>query len=727
MVNLEKLKTMILIEELEQGAQQQIYNALELDFLKTLAIMPDCHQGYTLPIGGVALLDGVISPEYVGYDIGCFVGSTKIPLPDGSEYTLKELYDKKIKNFPVYSMGMQSDHKIGIADGVKLTRKNAELVKIILDNDEEIICTPDHQFLNLDSKTYTEAIDLNFESSIFPFHRYLDRDGYEFLGVRGTTIAKPTAWVVAESGLIGDIPNFENGIQIHHIDKDKLNNFPFNLKFIDKIKHCSLHGKDRNYFATDDFKEKKKQTILERGYYFDPKYLKKKKTIAIKNIKEYMNNNSDHFKQVTLQNGIRGGKFFSNKNSDKQMIIKQKLGRIAKLLQKCIIDFGEINKENYETTRKSFYNYPLYNKAMSVINEIGYDSFEEFIEDNVFSNNHKIKSIIKLDYKEDVYCITVDGYHNFAISAGVFVHNCGMCCVVTDVPVSRYKEKRLKKTFDDIYKTIPVGVGVPRKKAYYGIEKFITASGDKDLQKKVQNKQFVQVGTLGAGNHFIEIGSNNDKMLTVTIHSGSRNPGHSIASYYMLKAKQEDKDLPDGFLHFNGDLGQAYLKDLNFGLQYALENRRLMMKGVLEILGFAPFIIDHCLRTMINENHNHAIVRDDGILHRKGATPAEKGTLGVIPGTMKSGVYITEGLGNEEYLSSASHGAGRVMSRTKAKKSIPLEKHLAAMKGIIAKVDKSTLDESHFAYKDLNVVVQQQDGIVIDIVDYVKPLINVKG
>jgi len=90
---------------------------------------------------GVALLDNVISPEYVGYDIGCFIGSTKIPLLDGNDYTLKELYDKNLKNFPVYSMNKKGEHRIGIADEVKLTRKNAELVKIILDNDEEIICT----------------------------------------------------------------------------------------------------------------------------------------------------------------------------------------------------------------------------------------------------------------------------------------------------------------------------------------------------------------------------------------------------------------------------------------------------------------------------------------------------------------------------------------------------------------------------------------------------------
>jgi len=307
---------------------------------------------------------------------------------------------------------------------------------------------------------------------------------------------------------------------------------------------------------------------------------------------------------------------------------------------------------------------------------------------------------------------------------------CGMCCITTEKKVKKLKPRRLHEIFDSIYELIPVGVGVPRKTPYDDIEHFISASGNKDLNKKVNQRQYIQVGTLGAGNHFIELGANQEGFLTVTIHSGSRNPGHSIAGHYMQLSKNEDKDLPNGFLHFDSDLGQAYAQDLSWALQFALDNRKLMMTEVLEILNFQPFEIRNYIRssnTFINENHNNATIRKDGILHRKGATPAEKDVLGVIPGTMKSGVYITKGLGNEEFLSSASHGAGRKMSRNQAKKTFVLDQHKSWMKGIIAKVEKSTLDECHGAYKDVTKVIKAQEGIVIEVVDYIKPLINIKG
>lgn len=302
---------------------------------------------------------------------------------------------------------------------------------------------------------------------------------------------------------------------------------------------------------------------------------------------------------------------------------------------------------------------------------------------------------------------------------------CGISNVVTDTPASMYHKKDKEEIFKKLYEIIPVGRTTRNTSLSY--DKFKSAYGDKELNDRVNDRLYIQLGTLGGGNHFIEIGENKEGNICITIHSGSRNPGHSVATFYMRAAKEFDKDLPNGFLHLDGELGQAYLQDLNFMLQYALDNRKLMMIDTLKILGFAPFIIEMCIKDMINENHNHAVVRYDGVLHRKGATPAEKDVLGVIPGTMKSGVYITKGLGNEEYLCSASHGAGRKFSRTKAKAKINLKDHEHWMKGIVAKVTKSTIDESHGAYKNLKNVIKAQEGIVIDVVDYIKPLINVKG
>jgi tRNA-splicing ligase RtcB len=303
-----------------------------------------------------------------------------------------------------------------------------------------------------------------------------------------------------------------------------------------------------------------------------------------------------------------------------------------------------------------------------------------------------------------------------------------MCYIVLPILAKDFfrTEKRKIKMFNKIETEIPMGVNISRNK---GIDynQFKSASGDKKLNKKVSGRLYIQLGTLGSGNHFIEIGENRLGFITLTIHSGSRNPGYSIASHYMKLAKQVDKDLPREFLHLNGEYGQQYLQDLNFALAYALRNREIMMKEVLEYFIPTPVERRKIMSTMVNENHNHAIVNGNEVLHRKGATPAEKGQLGVIPGSMGTGTYLTEGLGNEEFLVSSSHGAGRKMSRKKAKASITMDRFRETMKGIVARIDNTMLDEAPDAYKNIKTVIKAQDGIVIKEIDFSKPLIVIKG
>ena len=305
---------------------------------------------------------------------------------------------------------------------------------------------------------------------------------------------------------------------------------------------------------------------------------------------------------------------------------------------------------------------------------------------------------------------------------------CGMCFIATRILASKFfkNEKKKLKLFDEIYRRIPVGFNSRKQGRIY--RDFKNASGNQGLADKVHAKVYIQLGTLGGGNHFIEIGVNRKGYITVTIHSGSRNPGHSIASYYMNLSKHVDVHLPKGFLDLRSECGQQYLHDMNYALEYALENRTIMMREMLHLLGYNGHEIDSLINHhMVNENHNHAVVDGTEVLHRKGATPADKGQIGIIPGSMKTGVYVTEGLGNEEYLSSSSHGAGRKMGRKVAKKKIKLERFKEQMHGIVAKVEKSTLDEAPDAYKNLHTVIQNQEGIVIKTLDHADPLINVKG
>ena len=307
---------------------------------------------------------------------------------------------------------------------------------------------------------------------------------------------------------------------------------------------------------------------------------------------------------------------------------------------------------------------------------------------------------------------------------------CGMCCITTDIPYKEIlkNEKTNKKIFGKIYKMIPVGPN-SRESNFFSFPEFRSASGDKALNKKVKEKLIPQLGTLGGGNHFIELGCDSFGNFGVTIHSGSRNPGHSIAGYYMRQSKYEDKTLPRGFFHIGKRWGKMYLNDMNFALEYALENRKTMLYEILKVVGFSDHDINILLKDMINENHNHAVVQGDTnyVLHRKGATESLKGQLGVIPGNMRDGVYIVKGLGNDYYLNSSSHGAGRKGSRKWAKESISMDRFKKTMNGIVAKVHKDTLDESPDAYKNVDDVIKAQEGIVINVINHIKPIINVKG
>lgn len=306
---------------------------------------------------------------------------------------------------------------------------------------------------------------------------------------------------------------------------------------------------------------------------------------------------------------------------------------------------------------------------------------------------------------------------------------CGMCYIATRLPVSKKlnTHKKRLKLFNDIYNKTPVGFN-SRAQAHIYDNPFPCAAGSQELADKVNGRLYIQLGTLGGGNHFIEIGENQEGYITIAVHSGSRNPGHSVASYYMKLSKVVDVHLPKGFLDLRSECGQQYLTDMNHMLQYALDNRKMIMRDVLFLLGYLEteinILIDH---HMVNENHNHAVVQGPDVLHRKGATPAEEGRIGIIPGSMKAGIYVTEGLGNYHYLCSSSHGAGRKMGRKKAKEQIKLSRFKDQMNGVVAKVDKSTLDEAPDAYKDLDMVIKEQEGLTIKTIDFLKPLVNVKG
>jgi tRNA-splicing ligase RtcB len=285
--------------------------------------------------------------------------------------------------------------------------------------------------------------------------------------------------------------------------------------------------------------------------------------------------------------------------------------------------------------------------------------------------------------------------------------------------------------FEDIYMDIPVGFNHNKRPLgwanYY--KELKTGWLDKMFHEKGGMKQ---LGTLGSGNHFIEIGCDESDYVWIVIHSGSRNVGHSTATEYMKDAcfahtgKRKAREGNYGFKACTGR-GSQYITDMEFCLKFALLNRREMLKRVQVVIeryiptGFVEW------ETLINRTHNHAEITKAGtVIHRKGATHAEKGMFGIIPGNMRDGSFIVVGKGDPNSLCSSSHGAGRLFSRKRAKELITMEDFHASMEGITAKVSEGTKDESPFAYKDISTVMDLQRDLV-KVVHHIKPIINVKG
>lgn len=299
---------------------------------------------------------------------------------------------------------------------------------------------------------------------------------------------------------------------------------------------------------------------------------------------------------------------------------------------------------------------------------------------------------------------------------------CGMCAIKTTF--DRFDVlNNAEKIFDDVYKKIPTGFSHNQKETEWDYSSLKMTDAMKDIFNKNGLKQ---LGSLGSGNHFIEVGADESDAVWIIIHSGSRGIGHAVATRYMKLASPNGK-AAEGHYGFDdkSQNGIDYIKDLKFCLSFALQNRLEMISRMVCI------IKNYCVGdsidgSLINRNHNHAEFKDGLWIHRKGATHAENGMMGVIPGNMRDGSFIVCGKGNPGSLFSSSHGAGRVLGRKVAKQTLNMDDFSKSMDNIVAKVDESTLDESPFAYKDIFAVMDMQSDLV-EVIAHVSPILNIKG
>jgi len=246
------------------------------------------------------------------------------------------------------------------------------------------------------------------------------------------------------------------------------------------------------------------------------------------------------------------------------------------------------------------------------------------------------------------------------------------------------------------------------------------------------------LGTLGTGNHFIEVCLDEAGHVWLMLHSGSRGVGNRIGSHFIELAKEEmsrffihlpEKDLaylPEGTVHF-----QDYLHAVSWAQDYAATNRELMMRSAVEALQASGELPEFSLTDAAVNCHHNYVSREhhygkNVLVTRKGAVRAREGDLGIIPGSMGARSYIVRGKGNPESFHSCSHGAGRVMSREAAKRHFSLEDHARATAGIECRKDADVIDETPGAYKSIDAVMAAQAGLV-DIVHTLRQVVCVKG
>jgi tRNA-splicing ligase RtcB len=316
---------------------------------------------------------------------------------------------------------------------------------------------------------------------------------------------------------------------------------------------------------------------------------------------------------------------------------------------------------------------------------------------------------------------------------------CGMCAVKTNIFAESVSKEHVKQILSGIRELVPLGFDHHKKQQ----DESLMPQGFNPEELHVVKNQYAsalkQIGTLGGGNHFIELQRCNEGYLWIMAHSGSQYLVKQVAVYYKRKKKKLNErwfsSVPPkadlAFLPFKTDEGVQYYKEMRYCTEFAFSNRKLMMERIRQVVSSVLQSVEY--EPVINIAHNYAAWEvhfgEKVVVHRKGATSAKEGETGIIPGSQGTKSYIVEGLGNPESFMSCSHGAGRALSRSAAIKTLDLEAEKQKLDelGIIHSIrSKSDLEEASSAYKDISQVMAFQSDLV-EIKVELSPLAVIKG
>jgi tRNA-splicing ligase RtcB (3'-phosphate/5'-hydroxy nucleic acid ligase) len=746
-----------LLDDAEDILYRQIVNATRFPGVRMVVITPDTHYGYGVPVGCVLITDadaGAVAMGPVGYDIGCFTADTLVPLADGRAYPIGELAGRGEEIF-VYAIS--PEQKIVVAKATaKKTRTDAPLVKVTLDNGREIFCTPDHEFMLRDG-TYRQAQELTPRTSLMPFYSRKDKDGYTVVRHPATGREQRVHWIMARAGMLGQIPTYAGQKTIiHHQNFCPSDNRPENLVFMGDRDHMSYHKSivERNvHFRSDSFEAKRKEALLNKAKtaeghaYFAAR--------GTKNILAYMANNAEHFKKSVAGNGERGKKYLEAYNTSPAG--RKKSSEIAHRQHVCET-CGEVLAGGF-----GIHNHRRW--------QHGY--------------NHKVVSAERVERTADVFCLSVPDYGNFALEAGVFVHNCGMMSARSEVEAGRATPEKRLEFNRAVMERVNMGAGgksvrlgelgkgefnnLVRGGAEYYVERYGATFDrsraerhripvDDDWQipwggKGRPERGLNQLGSLGGGNHFIELQrSEQTGTVFVQVHTGSRGFGHGLATNYFELAREERPDqmtdIDLGYFTPESRHYRDYLNAVAAGGNYAILNRLIIFEQVSdafrEVFGQELELIYEISHNLVQREWHPEF--GEVWVHRKGATrafpaghPALKGTHWeetghpvLIPGSNKDWSYILQPLAgavNSGY--SVNHGAGRRLSRGEATRTLSQraidDEYREA--GILVNINgRVPLDEAAPAYKSSQQVIEAVVGAGLARVEHqLWPLASLKG
>ncbi|HEY7915086.1 MAG TPA: RtcB family protein [Blastocatellia bacterium] len=749
-----------LLSETEDIIYRQIVNATRFPGVKLVVITPDTHYGYGVPVGCVILTDGeegAVAMGPVGYDIGCFVADTLVPTVDGYSHPIGQLAQSG-EEILVYALS--DEHEIEVAKATaKKTRVNAPLVKVTLDNGREIICTPDHEFMLRDG-TYRQASVLSEGTSLMPFDMRKDKDGYTMVRHPATGINHKVHWIMARCGLLGKIPAIEGQRTIiHHKNFNPSDNRIENLQFMGDRDHMSYHRSisERNaHFRSPEFETKrvaalgaKAQTVEGHAYFAER---------GRANLAKYRSQNPgiEKANAIANGNGERGRRYLIAYNKSEAGRVKS--SEVAHRIYTCENCGEEVPGGGFGIHNHRHWKH-------------GY--------------NHKVVSVEPLDTFAEVYCLTVPGYGNFALDAGVFVHNCGMVSAKSDVEAGAATFDKKMAFNRAVMEKVNMGAGgksvklgrldrgefenLVRGGAEYYVEKYGATFDrsraerhrlpvDDDWQPPLGGKGrpergIEQLGSLGGGNHFIELQRCEETgTLFVQAHTGSRGWGHGLATNYFEMAKAEKPevitDIDLGYFTPESEHYRDYLNAVASGGNFAIINRLIIFEQIAEafrdVFGGELELIYEISHNLVQKEWHPEF--GQVWVHRKGATrafpaghPGLKGTIWedaghpvLIPGSNKDWSYVLRpeaAAVNSGY--SVNHGAGRRLSRGEAARSLSqrdIDREYAEAGILVNTNGRVPIDEAAPCYKPSAEVIESVTGAGLAKIEYrLWPVASLKG